>query len=94
MRFDGAGLVAKAASDEPITREYGFLTAGPSLLEFEVFRVPQLARFSRTPALRLPPRKSATPPNIKVAIAKLSGANGGGTRQTRQSREWGAQGRR
>jgi len=39
VRFDGATLVAEAASGTPLVLEYGFATAGTALLKFEMARV-------------------------------------------------------
>ena len=39
VRFDGTTLVAEASSGDPISVEYGFLTAQGYVLKFELFRV-------------------------------------------------------
>jgi hypothetical protein len=39
VRFDGTTLVAEASSGDPISIEYGFLTAQGYVLKFELFRV-------------------------------------------------------
>lgn len=39
VRFDGTTLVAEAASGTPLVLEYGFTTAGTTLLKFEMARV-------------------------------------------------------
>jgi hypothetical protein len=39
VRFDGTTLVAEASSGDPISVEYGYLTAAGYVLKFELFRV-------------------------------------------------------